>query len=95
MTDASDQLHAVAAGILIIPMASFENGIPNESHIMALIIKDHRIRSKITGLYPLLPDKMTVDRDKNSILTYTYGHVTNTMRKESADRMQRFIEGLG
>ncbi len=24
-----------------------------------------------------------------------YGHVTNTMRKESADRMQRFIEGLG
>ena len=33
-------------------------------------------RNKITGLYPLLPDKMTVDRDKNGILTYTY--MTNT-----------------
>ena len=29
-------------------------------------------RNKITGLYPLLPDKMTVDRDKNCALTYTY-----------------------
>ena len=29
-------------------------------------------RNKITGLYPLLPDKMTVDRDKNGALTYTY-----------------------
>ena len=29
-------------------------------------------RNKITGLYPLLPDKMTVDRDKNGVLTYTY-----------------------
>ena len=33
-------------------------------------------RNKITGLYPLLPDKMTVDRDKNGILIYTY--MTNT-----------------
>ena len=24
-----------------------------------------------------------------------YGHVTDTMRKESAERMQHFIEGLG
>ena len=29
-------------------------------------------RNQITGLYPLLPDKMTVDRDKKGILTYTY-----------------------
>ena len=29
-------------------------------------------RNKVSGLYPLLPDKMTVDRDKNGILTYTY-----------------------
>ena len=28
-------------------------------------------RNQITGLYPLLPDKMTVDRDKKGILTYT------------------------
>lgn len=33
-------------------------------------------RNKITGLYSLLPDKMTVDRDKNGILAYTY--MTNT-----------------
>ena len=29
-------------------------------------------RNRITGLYPLLPDHMTVDRDKNGKLTYTY-----------------------
>lgn len=29
-------------------------------------------RNKIIGLYPLLPDKMDVDRDKNGVLTYTY-----------------------
>ena len=29
-------------------------------------------RNKITGLYPLLPDKMVVDRDKNGALFYTY-----------------------
>ncbi len=29
-------------------------------------------RNRIIGLYPLLPDKMTVDRDRNGILTYTY-----------------------
>ena len=29
-------------------------------------------RNQITGLYPLLPDKMTVDRDKKGALTYTY-----------------------
>ena len=29
-------------------------------------------RNRITGLYPLLPDKMTVDRDKDGKLTYTY-----------------------
>ena len=29
-------------------------------------------RNKISGVYPLLPDKMTVDRDKNGALTYTY-----------------------
>lgn len=33
-------------------------------------------RNKITGLHPLLPDKMTVDRDKNGITAYTY--MTNT-----------------
>ena len=44
-TDAVEQLSSVSTRILIIPTASFENGIPNESHIMALIIKDHRIRS--------------------------------------------------
>ena len=29
-------------------------------------------RSKIVGLYPLLPDRMTVDRDSKGKLTYTY-----------------------
>ncbi len=29
-------------------------------------------RNRITGLYPLLPDKMAVDRDKNGVLTYVY-----------------------
>ena len=29
-------------------------------------------RNRITGLYPLLPDKMNVDRDKNGVLTYAY-----------------------
>ena len=29
-------------------------------------------RNSITGLYPLLPDRMTVDRDKDGRLTYTY-----------------------
>ena len=29
-------------------------------------------RNQITGLYPLLPDHMDVDRDKNGTLTYTY-----------------------
>jgi len=29
-------------------------------------------RNKITGLYPLLPDKMVVDRDQNGTLYYTY-----------------------
>ena len=29
-------------------------------------------RNKITGLYPLLPDKMTVDRAKTGTLFYTY-----------------------
>ena len=35
-------------------------------------------RNRISGLYPLLPDKMTVDRDKNGQLTYTY--LTNAGR---------------
>lgn len=29
-------------------------------------------RNRITGLYPLLPDKMVVDRDQTGVLTYTY-----------------------
>ena len=29
-------------------------------------------RNRITGLYPLLPDKMNVDRDKAGVLTYAY-----------------------
>ena len=29
-------------------------------------------RNKIVGLYPLLPDRMDVDRDKDGVLTYTY-----------------------
>ncbi|MBQ8963403.1 MAG: phage portal protein, partial [Clostridia bacterium] len=29
-------------------------------------------RNRITGLYPLLPDKMSVDRDKDGVLTYVY-----------------------
>ena len=33
-------------------------------------------RNKISGVYPLLPDKMTVDRDKNGALTYTYSTTT-------------------
>ena len=34
-------------------------------------------RNQVTGLYPLLPDKMTVDRDKKGVLTYTY-NMTST-----------------
>ncbi len=33
-------------------------------------------RNQITGLYPLLPDHMDVDRDKNGTLTYTYSTST-------------------
>lgn len=29
-------------------------------------------RNKVVGLYPLLPDRMTVDRDSHGTLTYTY-----------------------
>ena len=29
-------------------------------------------RSQILGLYPLLPDRMEVDRDSAGTLTYTY-----------------------
>ena len=33
-------------------------------------------RNQITGLYPLLPDHMDVDRDKNGTLVYTYSTST-------------------
>ena len=33
-------------------------------------------RNQVTGLYPLLPDHMDVDRDKNGVLTYTYSTST-------------------
>ena len=33
-------------------------------------------RNQVTGLYPLLPDHMDVDRDKNGMLTYTYSTST-------------------
>lgn len=45
MTDASDQLHAIPTGILIVPTAVLENSVSNEGRIMVLIIKDDRIRS--------------------------------------------------
>lgn len=63
-TDAAEQLSSVSSRILIIPTASFENGIPNESHIMALIIKDHRIRS-MTGCvdYPQGTSRRAERRD--------------------------------
>lgn len=48
LTDASDQLHAIPAGILIVPTAALENSVSNEGRIMVLIIKDDRIRS-MTG----------------------------------------------
>ena len=51
-------------------------------------------RNKITGLYPLLPDKMTVDRDKNGVLTYTYSTASGqTVVLAPADVLH--IPGLG
>ena len=79
MTDASDQLHTIAARILIIPTATFENGIPNESHIMALIIKDHRIggmagcmdHTQGTGWIALQPENIPVPE----VLCAMRGHI--------------------
>lgn len=34
------------------------------------ILRDGNMR--VAGLYPLLPDRMTVDRDEHGVLTYTY-----------------------
>ncbi len=51
-------------------------------------------RGKIIGLYPLLPDRMEVDRDANGVLTYTYTTTTgNTVRLRPEDVLH--IPGLG
>ncbi len=51
-------------------------------------------RNRIIGLYPLLPDKMDVDRDKNGSLTYTYTTTDGKMVSLSpADVLH--IPGLG
>ena len=51
-------------------------------------------RSQILGLYPLLPDRMEVDRDSAGTLTYTYsanGGQTVKLRPEDV----LHIPGLG
>ena len=51
-------------------------------------------RNRISGLYPLLADKMTVDRDKHGVLTYSYttnGGQTVTLSPEEV----LHIPGLG
>ena len=78
-TDAAEQLSSVSSRILIIPTASFENGIPNESHIMALIIKDHRIRS-MTGCvdYPQGTSRITLQLENIPVLEVhcaMHGHI--------------------
>ena len=51
-------------------------------------------RGKIIGLYPLLPDRMEVDRDTSGVLTYTYTTTTgNTVRLRPEDVLH--IPGLG
>ena len=51
-------------------------------------------RNQITGLYPLLPDMMTVDRDKKGILAYTYMTSTGETVILSPDDVLH-IPGLG
>ena len=51
-------------------------------------------RNQITGLYPLLPDHMEVDRDKNGMLTYTYSTSTG-QRVIMAPEEVLHIPGLG
>ncbi len=51
-------------------------------------------RNKVTGLYPLLPDKMTVDRDKSGILTYTYSTASGQTVVLSPEEVLH-IPGLG
>ena len=49
-------------------------------------------RNQVTGLYPLLPDKMTVDRDKKGILTYTY--MTSTGEQVALFQLSRSAFGF-
>ncbi len=51
-------------------------------------------RNRINGLYPLLPDRMTVDRDKNGLLTYTYATSTGATVVLSPEEVLH-IPGLG
>ncbi len=51
-------------------------------------------RNQITELYPLLPDHMEVDRDKNGTLTYTYSTSTG-QRVIMAPEEVLHIPGLG
>ena len=55
-------------------------------------------RSKIVGLYPLLPDRMTVDRDSKCKLTYTYTTSDGKIADEQlemllADMQQEYENG--
>lgn len=51
-------------------------------------------RNRITGLYPLLPDKMTVDRDKKGTLTYAYTTISGVTVDLSPEDVLH-IPGLG
>ena len=51
-------------------------------------------RSKIVGLYPLLPDHMTVDRDSRGKLTYTYTTSEGRMEPLNPEDVLH-IPGLG
>lgn len=51
-------------------------------------------RNRITGLYPLLPDHMTVDRDKNGMLMYSYTTSTGSTVVMAPEEILH-IPGLG
>ncbi len=58
----------------------------------AQIIRDGR--GRIVSLYPLLPDRMTVDRNKNGMLIYSYRKDTGECITLSSDNVLH-IPGLG
>ena len=60
-SNAAEQLPSVSTRILIIPTASFENGIPNKGHIVPLVVEDGRVR-RMSGCvdYPQGTSRITL-----------------------------------